>query len=110
MADLIIKRNDIPSFSEFQLLYNDLTPIDLTGYSSVNMFMKLKGSSSFQTLAMTVVSAPVGQVKYNWQSGDLQTAGTYTAEIQVTFSNGLKITCPSENYIVIKVTADIDNA
>lgn len=110
MADLTIKRNDIPLTTTFQLLYNDGTAINLTTASTINMFMRLSGSVSFQTFSLAITDAVNGKVSLTWASGDLQTSGTYIAEIQISFTGGFKLTCPSQDYITILIIDDIDDA
>ena len=58
--------------------------------------------------AMGVVgNAANGRVKYSWSASDTDTAGTYEAEVQVTFSNGAIRTFPPSGYVLIQIKDDI---
>lgn len=58
--------------------------------------------------SMAIVGNAVnGRVKYNWLAANTDTAGTYEAEVQVTFSNGAIRTFPPDSYISILIKDDI---
>jgi len=54
-----------------------------------------------------VGSAILGRQKYSWATADTDTAGTYEAEIQATFSDGQIRTFPPAGYVTIHITDDI---
>jgi len=54
-----------------------------------------------------VGSAVNGRQKYSPTASDTDTAGTYEAEIQATFSNGKIRTFPANGYFTVEVTDDI---
>lgn len=61
-------------------------PVDLTG-AAVALKYKI-GSGSVVNKSMTVLTpATNGQVKYKFHTGDLSSAGTFTAQIIVTFAD-----------------------
>lgn len=87
-------------------------PVDLTFATSVKFLMgtvaangnatpKVNATASFAT------DRTSGNVIYNWVAADLNTAGTYQAEVEVTWSNGQKQTFPANGYLTINVVADI---
>jgi len=50
-------------------------------------------------------SPPV--VGYQWQAEDLDTAGNFLAEFEVTYGDGSVETFPNDEYIRIKVLSDL---
>jgi len=57
--------------------------------------------------AATVVTAAAGTVKYVWAAGDTATAGYYTGEWEVTYSDGRKLTVPNGKKLSVAVVADL---
>lgn len=87
-------------------------PQDLTGASSAKFIMgtvdsagvaqiKCQGSMTFDADRTT------GKVSYDWAPTDLDTIGTYKAEVEITWSNGDKQTFPGDAYLTIVVVADV---
>lgn len=68
--------------------------VSLVGYSTV----KLKVATSLTAAACTiigtcaVISAAAGTITYTAGTGDFTTAGTYPAEIEVTYAAGKELT------------------
>ncbi len=51
------------------------------------------------------VSAPAGTVKYLWQAGDTDVAGSYIGEIEVTKDTGGKVqSFPTKKYFRVNIT------
>jgi hypothetical protein len=48
-----------------------------------------------------------GYVQYQWQAGDVATAGTYRGEWEVTFAGGVKETWPNDGWAVVYIPADL---
>lgn len=62
----------------------DGTPVDLTG-KSVQFKMRLIGSNTLKVnQPATIVTPASGQVRYDWQAADVDTAGTYLIWWEVT--------------------------
>ena len=64
-------------------------PINLTG-TTVNLKLRALGSATLKsTIAMTI-HAPYtdGKVFMQWPTGVLDTAGTFTGEVEVTYAGG----------------------
>lgn len=84
------------------------TRVDLTG-CTVRFIMRALGSATTKVAAAAVVmDADDGEVRYSWGSTDLDTAGSYRGEFEVTDADGKKRTFPSEDYIAIRVWDDMD--
>ena len=109
MADeFVAKRNDTRQYLERLLKNADGTAINLSG-ATVVFNMRLRGATTLKIDggAVTIVVAATGSVKYEWADGDLDTAGYYEGEFEVTFADSTVITVPNEEHIPITVTADI---
>lgn len=117
MADLTFKQHDrLPSIS--YILSEDITTgstttnsvINLTG-ATVRFIMRLRGATVPKVNAVaTIVTATAGTVRYDWGATDLDTAGEFDAEWEVTDSTGKPRTHPYNGYITITVVADLNNA
>ena len=109
MADpFVAKRNDTRQYLARTLTNADGTVIDLTS-ASVAFNMRLRGSDTLKIDGgvVVVVLASAGTVRYEWATADLDTAGYYEGEFEVTFGDSTVITVPNEEHIPITVTADI---
>jgi hypothetical protein len=87
---------------------NDATwaPIDLTG-TTVRLRIREVGSSTVKsTLTCAVTDATGGKVATDFPDGTLDTAGTFEAELEITFSGGGKQTV--NDLIKLKVRSDFD--
>lgn len=97
-----VKRGDTsPS-----LQYNLQPAVSLGGASVVfNMSLRSTGAVVINRAPATIVAD--GVVRYDWQPGDSDVAGTYLAEFEVTYSDSGVETFPNEGFIVVVVTDDI---
>ena len=57
----------------------------------------------------TIVDAGAGEVQYDWQSGDTDTAGTYNCEFVVTGDNNYESTFPVDGYIVGTISREVQS-
>jgi hypothetical protein len=85
-----------------------VTAIDLTG-CSLKFKMRNKKTRAIKVDATAVIDNPTtsGHVRYLWGTTDLDTAGSYEVEWEITFSDGRKSTVPAGSYDVIVVVDDI---
>ena len=64
-------------------------PIDLTGATAKLKFKALGATALKSTITMTLQSPYTdGKVFMQWPTGVLDTAGTFTGEVEVTYSSG----------------------
>lgn len=81
-------------------------PINLTG-ATVRLRIREVGSTTVKsTLTCSVTNATGGQVATDFPTGTLDTAGTFEAELEITFSDGGKQTV--NDLIKLKVRSDFD--
>lgn len=81
-------------------------PLDLTGAASPVFSMQLIGATTKKVdrAAATIVDAATGIVRYSWAALDVDTAGTYVAEFEVSLG-GLPLTIPGDDqplHVVIR--------
>lgn len=105
------KRNDTGPPIVITCLDGDV-PMNLTGAVSARFLMgtisatgvnftKVAGACTFNSDRST------GKVTYDWADNDLNTAGEYKAEVEVTWASGDIQTFPADGYLTILVVADV---
>lgn len=77
-------------------------PIDLTAATTVRFLME--GGVADDAV---IVDAAGGQVRYDWQPGETDVAGTHDAEFEITWGDGRKQTVPNGEYIKVVIAADL---
>jgi uncharacterized protein YfaS (alpha-2-macroglobulin family) len=102
-----IKQNDTSPSLQATLKDSALAPINLAG-ATVKLHMKsLDGTIKVDT-SMTIVEELNGIIKYDWQTGDTDTVGTYNVEFQVTYSDASIETFPNNGNKVISVVRELN--
>ncbi|MEN8659819.1 MAG: BppU family phage baseplate upper protein [Marivita sp.] len=102
-----IKQNDTFPDLEGVLTDENGTPINLTDATAVRFHMRDAEGTVVIDADMTVVSPADGTVYYSWQGADTATAGTFEAEVEVTYSTGKIETFPNNTYTEVIITDDI---
>lgn len=111
---MIIPRGDTsPSFEK--RLKNDFGEvIDLSTVNDVLFHMRDENYNTIvddnQSAGNVVINnEELGEVSYQWQSGDTDTIGTYRAEFVVEFSDGTTRTFPKRDSYIVNVTEEIND-
>ena len=81
--------------------------IDLTGATVKFLMRRISSTTAKVDASATVIDEDAGRVKYVWQTGDTDTAGTFQGEFEVTYTSGEIETFPNDGYIGIEVLDDI---
>jgi hypothetical protein len=81
-----IKQSDTSPSLQATLQDADGNTINIS-YSTVRFHMKQVGGSVVIDQPMTIVDEENGVVRYDWQSGDTDTPGTYYVEFEVTYQD-----------------------
>ena len=55
-----------------------------------------------------IICSSGGTIQYNWQEGDTDTIGLYTAEFELIFYSGGRLSIPTQGGIKIEILKDID--
>lgn len=111
MADALVfevKRGDTAPAFRARCLNGD-TPLDLTGASVRFLMRSYRGTEVLVAGPMTLddQTTDPGWVRRPWAAGDLATAGTYRAEVEVTWGDGTRQTFPRNGYVNVVVTGDV---
>lgn len=105
MADFTLKQNDLAPALIGTLKSAGGANKNLTGTTVV-----FKMGTSTGTLKVNQTITPFdlvgGVCRYQWQTGDTATAGTFFAEFEVTNADGTKETFPNEKPLTITIKAD----
>jgi len=103
-----IKQNDTAPSLRATLRDGSGTVIDLTD-ATVRFHMKAVGGTAVKVDALSnIIDAEGGIVQYNWASNDTDTAGSYYAEFEVTYSDGTIETFPNNSNLSISIRAELN--
>ena len=102
MADVEFVRGDNGPSLNGTLTDQTGAPVDLTS-ASVLFQMRLTDDRRFTVNSTAViVNATAGTVRYDWAAGQLDIAGDYEAQWQVTFPGGSVQTTDPANTITVR--------
>ena len=101
-----IKQNDTSPSLGATLKDANLVPISLVG-ATVKVHMNSIDGSVKVNQTMTVTDAEGGVIQYDWQAGDTDTVGAYSAEFQVTFADGTVETFPNNGNLAVSVVKEL---
>jgi hypothetical protein len=101
-----IKRGDLLPVLRVQLIDPSGAPADLTGATVVFNMAALNGKAKIEHGPAAVVDAATGLVEYSWSDGDTDTASSFLAEFEVTYS-GKRMTYPNNSFFKIAISHDL---
>ena len=103
-----IKQNDTRPILKAQLLDAEELPVNLTA-AAIEFHMRVypAGTTKIASGSVTINDATQGQVQYSFSASDTNTADTYEAEFEVTYSDGTIQTFPNDTQATVKITDDI---
>lgn len=103
---LIVKRGD--TAPRFRARVQDGTsPVSLITASSAKLLMKGNGLALALPLTIEPQTGNDGYVHRNWSPTDLNVAGVYKGEVEVTWNDGTVQTFPADSSFTIIVTQDL---
>lgn len=102
-----LKRNDTNYTLYYTILNDDGSVVNLTGASVV--FVMGKKNQLITNSPATVINNATGEVKYDLKDVDTLLAGTFLGEFRVTFDTGKAKTYPSNGYITVNITPNLNN-
>lgn len=105
-----MKRGDVYPF-QYDLKWDDGTPMNLTSASSVNLTMTLdEETEPTVNGTCTIVDAALGRVQYSWGDGETDIPGMYMIEFQINFSSGAIVTVPSDDILWMLIIDSLKQA
>ena len=107
MMAFTIKQNDTSPAIQASLKDYNGNPVNLVG-ATVRFHMRSFEGTIKVDRTMTITSGTNGIVTYFWQAGDTDTAGTYYAEFEVTYSDLSVETFPNNGSIAITITQELN--
>jgi hypothetical protein len=114
MADLWIKRGDTTPAVRQTLLDAAGEGVDLFGSTVRFIMAPLRGGDPVLAVAADVLQitdgsdGSKGDVGYDWEDGDTDTAGGFNAEFEVTFAGGDIETFPNSGQMLVAIVPDLD--
>lgn len=103
MADIELIRNDVGFDIEFEINDADGVDVNLTD-STIKFKMWKPGVATCKINgSCTITDASKGECKYTVLTDDLNTAGNYDAELEITYTSGKIITASG---ISVKIKED----
>ena len=105
-----LKRND--TADDLQLTLKDAagSAVSYASATPIRFHMRKAGASSAKVdAAATIVDAANGVIKYVWIAADVNEAGDFIAEFEITFSGGKIQTFPNskENRLIVRIREDL---
>lgn len=107
MSTFTIKRRDTSPAMLITLLDADGAVKDFTGYTSARFHMKNAAGTTVIDEAVTVVDAGAGEVRYDFDATETATAGTFSAEVEITYADSSVETFPNSGFITVNINEDI---
>jgi len=101
-----VKRGDVGVIFADTLTEDD-EAVNLTG-ATVTFILRLRGGTVPVTGTATIVDATGGTVSYATVAGNLDVAGLYNQEWEVTYGNGDKFTYPSDTWNPVRIVGDLN--
>ncbi|MBL3569934.1 hypothetical protein BV509_01115 [Rhodovulum sulfidophilum] len=104
----VIKRGDTSPGLEYQLSVYEPGSAVLAGASARFLMQPYRDASAPLTVdAPAAIHDVDGIVRYAWVEGDTGTAGTYRAEVEITWPDGTRETFPAAGWLEIRITEDL---
>ena len=110
--DRILKRHDTAVMPRAKFLDEDGAAVDLTGATVVytlREWVSKRVKILRQTATVRDQVLYLGEVYYPWMPTDVNTAGDYEEEWEITYSGGSKESFPVGTRQKVRIEADYDN-
>lgn len=104
MADVMLVQDDTrPSLEGTIWKTRTKDPLDLTNAVGVKFQMRKPDDRKYTVdAAAVIVDAEAGQVRYDWQAGDLHNEGTYQCQWEIDWGLGAIQTTTPVNTIEVR--------
>jgi len=110
-ATFVTKRHSRRPYLRLAVTNSSGVAFDFTGAVGVT-FVMYDEAGTQKVKSPGVIETPLanGVLKYEWAAVDVDTAGEFRAEFDVSYGVGDPMTLPLDGYIMVKVYADLDGA
>ena len=112
MAEFQIKRDATQPFLRVEFLDGNGSAVDLTNAS--NIYFKLATNDNQYTPVFsgnaTITGSTAGLLDYRWASTDTARSGLYLGEFVTTFTDGTKLTLPTDHSLYVYISEDYDGS
>lgn len=103
-----LKTGDLRPYLRRQIISKSTgLPIDVTGATITFSMETLDGLAIVDEAAGVVEDGSEGIIRYEWEAGDTDVAGTYRGEFLVDAGNGNIFSVPQNGYITIIIQSDL---
>jgi hypothetical protein len=111
MADFVTKTGSLLEPLLLTLLGSDGAPIDLTLATAAVFSLRepLSGALAVDGGALAILAPPTaGKVRYDWAAGDVDTAGLYLGEVELSWPGDLNQRVPNDGYYVVDLQTAVE--
>lgn len=106
MADYTLKQGDRLPVISAVLKDSAGAAVDLTGATAKLNIVDDAGTAVSRTA--TISATPTdGTITYDWVADDVDVAGSFYFEYEITFPSGLKQTFPNNKHLTLEIIDDI---
>ncbi len=117
---IYLKRHDLRPALDMQLKDGAGVALDVSTDTATSVLFIMKDSTTGAVkveAACTLLDADDveqsagydGKVRYQWLSGDTDTAAVYLGEFEITYTDGQKLTVPTVDVLAIVILEDYNN-
>ena len=109
-----LKQNDTLPVLQINIKSRDnldsVTAFDLSGVTACTFSMADScGNLKIASSQAVIFNSSGGTVQYNWQIGDTDEKGKYSAEFELFFEDGNKMTVPTLGVIEVNILKDVND-
>ncbi len=110
--DFAMKRNDTLPSLRLNVLdrgcLGQSERFDMTGATGVTFTMTdSSGNYKIAKKDGIIVSSSGGTIQYDWDQEDTNEEGIFTAEFQINYAGGGRLTVPQQGFLTIEIYRDI---
>lgn len=103
-----VKRGDIGVTFSDTFTDAEGSPVDLSGATVVFILRRYGATAPTVAEDAEIVVAADGTVRYVTANGDLDVAGIYQQEWEITFGSGDRFTVPSDTHNIVHIGEDLN--
>jgi hypothetical protein len=108
-TEIDMKRNDTAPSIRMQLQEDDGTPINISAALRVDLHIKKPSAQTalIEDRTLAIEDAEIGIVRYDVQTGDLDSTGRFNVEAEIWWTAITNQTVPNKGYSVLTLQEDL---